>query len=49
MPKNIIDLNVLTCPNCNEPFIMEKLNCGIFRHGVLHLFSFKTPIVDAKK
>jgi len=35
MPENIIDLNVLTCPNCNEPFIMEKLNCGIFRHGVL--------------
>ena len=26
---------VLICPNCNESFIMEKLNCGIFRHGIL--------------
>lgn len=26
---------VLICPNCNEPFVMEKLNCGIFRHGIL--------------
>lgn len=25
---------VLLCPHCQIPFIMEKLNCGIFRHGI---------------
>ena len=25
---------VLTCPNCNEYVLIEKLNCKIFRHGV---------------
>lgn len=25
---------VLLCPHCQNPFIMEKLNCGIFRHGI---------------
>lgn len=25
---------VLQCVNCNEYMIIEKLNCGIFRHGV---------------
>jgi hypothetical protein len=29
------DLNVLLCPNCNEYFIIEQLNCGIFRHCIL--------------
>lgn len=22
------------CPHCSEPIIIEKLNCGIFRHGM---------------
>ena len=26
--------NILICPHCNEYFIMEKLNCSIFRHGI---------------
>ena len=26
---------VLKCPHCNEFIIIEKLNCGIFRHGIL--------------
>jgi hypothetical protein len=30
-----INENVLLCPNCKEYFIMEKLNCGIFRHGIV--------------
>jgi hypothetical protein len=25
---------VVTCPHCNEPILIEKLNCRIFRHGV---------------
>jgi hypothetical protein len=26
---------VVTCPHCNESVVIEKLNCGIFRHGVI--------------
>lgn len=26
---------ILVCPSCNEHIIIEKINCGIFRHGVL--------------
>ena len=25
----------LSCPHCQEFFIIDKINCGIFRHGVL--------------
>ena len=25
---------ILQCPHCQNPFIMEKMNCGIFRHGI---------------
>ena len=25
---------ILKCPHCNDFIIIEKLNCGIFRHGV---------------
>jgi len=25
---------ILYCPHCESAFIMEKLNCGIFRHGI---------------
>lgn len=27
--------HVLACPHCNEPIIIEKINCAIFRHGTL--------------
>lgn len=26
---------VIICPHCNFSIIIEKLNCGIFRHGIL--------------
>jgi hypothetical protein len=26
---------VLKCPHCSQYIIIEKLNCGIFRHGIL--------------
>jgi len=26
---------IITCPNCNEYVIIEKINCGIFRHATL--------------
>jgi hypothetical protein len=25
----------VTCPHCKEPVLIEKLQCGIFRHGVV--------------
>jgi hypothetical protein len=25
---------ILICPHCNEYVIIEKINCGIFRHGI---------------
>ena len=25
---------ILYCPHCKSAFIMEKINCGIFRHGI---------------
>jgi hypothetical protein len=26
---------IITCPHCSEYIIIKKMNCGIFRHGVL--------------
>ncbi len=26
---------VLMCPHCNNFIIIKKINCGIFRHGIL--------------
>jgi hypothetical protein len=26
---------IIQCPHCNEPIIIEQLNCRIFRHGSL--------------
>ncbi len=26
---------VITCPHCNDYIIIEKINCAIFRHGVI--------------
>jgi len=28
-------MDPIPCPNCQEFIIIEQLNCGIFRHGVL--------------
>jgi len=25
---------IITCPNCKDYIIIEKLNCGIFRHAI---------------
>jgi hypothetical protein len=34
--ENIItEEPILICPHCQEYIIIEKINCGIFRHGVL--------------
>ena len=26
---------ILVCPHCKDYIIIRKINCGIFRHGVL--------------
>ena len=26
---------VVECPHCNEPILLDKLNCCIFRHGTI--------------
>jgi hypothetical protein len=26
---------ILKCPHCNELVIIEKINCAIFRHGIM--------------
>jgi hypothetical protein len=26
---------IITCPHCKEAIIMAKLNCAVFRHGIL--------------
>jgi len=26
---------IVICPHCKDPIIIKKINCGIFRHGVL--------------
>ena len=26
---------IVYCPHCSEPILIEKLNCCIFRHGIL--------------
>jgi hypothetical protein len=28
------DINTIICPHCNEYVIIDKINCGIFRHGM---------------
>jgi hypothetical protein len=32
---NETNTNFINCPNCNDLIIIKKVNCGIFRHGVL--------------
>ena len=27
--------DIIVCPHCNDYIIIEKLNCGIFRHGII--------------
>ena len=26
---------IIICPNCNCNIMIEKINCGIFRHGII--------------
>ena len=33
--KEMKEEPILTCPQCKDYIIIRKINCGIFRHGVL--------------
>jgi hypothetical protein len=33
--NNKIEEPILVCPHCNNYVLIEKINCGIFRHGTL--------------
>jgi hypothetical protein len=35
MSDNMTEEAILICPHCNHYVLIEKLNCGIFRHGIL--------------
>lgn len=26
---------IFICPHCGEPVLIEKINCGIFRHAII--------------
>jgi hypothetical protein len=32
-----IEEPILECPHCKDFIIIEKLNCGIFRHGIFKI------------
>ena len=34
---------IIICPHCQKYVVIEKLNCGIFRHGVLVLNGVQMP------
>ena len=40
---------VLKCVNCDEYLIIEKLNCGIFRHGVFKSNQTQIPPHESKE
>lgn len=33
--KNMEEEPIITCPHCNNYIVIRKINCGIFRHGIL--------------
>jgi hypothetical protein len=35
--QELVNDILVTCPHCNEHVIIEKLNCCIFRHGILKI------------
>ena len=33
--QDILTEIIVFCPHCQDPIVIEKLNCCIFRHGTL--------------
>lgn len=40
---------ILECPHCKEFVIIEKLNCGIFRHGIYKTNGIQIPPHSSKE
>ena len=34
---------IVTCPKCGEYVLIEKINCAIFRHGILRSNNQQIP------
>ena len=41
--------NIIHCPHCNIPVLIEELNCSIFRHGVFIKTNTQIPPHASKK
>ena len=40
---------IVVCPNCKIPIVVQKLNCGIFRHGIyIKTGKQRNPHLDQK-
>jgi hypothetical protein len=40
---------IIFCPHCNEPILIEKLNCRIFRHGIFKENGLQIPPHSSKE
>ena len=40
---------IVSCPHCQEYIVIEKLNCGIFRHGIFKHDKTQIPPHSDKK
>jgi hypothetical protein len=43
MSKKQKEEHILICPHCEEPVLIEKINCGIFRHAILKRTGKQVP------
>jgi len=34
---------IINCPHCQDQVLIEKINCGIFRHGVIKSTGKRVP------
>lgn len=40
---------VVVCPHCQEYIVIQELNCGIFRHGVIKTTGQQLPSHASKE
>ena len=41
--------SVIVCPHCKEYIVIQELNCGIFRHGVIKTTGEQVPSHASKE
>jgi len=42
-------MSVVVCPHCKEYILIQELNCGIFRHGVVKTTGEQIPSHASKE